>query len=116
PGVREAGAQRAELGLAPDEGDAGRARRYARGSPFGRARDGVVLHRPPSAAGTVAAPTGASAFVRPIPLEFSHRKIAFHVSFSGGAISMAGSEAGSPPAKRRPPPPPAPRLRPPRPS
>ncbi len=59
-GVREAGAQRAELALAPDEGDVGHARRYARRPRFGRARDGVDLHRPARGAGTVTAPGRAS--------------------------------------------------------
>jgi hypothetical protein len=46
PGVREAGAQRAELGLAPDEGDAVHARRDARRSPSAeRAIGGLFIVR-----------------------------------------------------------------------
>src|SRR5262249_5454810 len=93
PGVREAGAQRTELGLAPDEGDVSRARRDARRSRFGRARNGVALHPPASGAGTVAAPRRASGFVLRL-LDFSHRKIPLHASSSGGAISMTGPDIG----------------------
>jgi hypothetical protein len=40
----------------PDEGGIGHARRDARRSRFGRARDGVALHRPAGRASTVTAP------------------------------------------------------------
>ncbi len=61
PGVREAGAQRAELGLAPDEGeDVGHARRDARRSRSAERAMGWLFIARLRRAGTVTAPGRAS--------------------------------------------------------